>query len=346
MTASTSGILGNAAVGGNMPTVVSPMPTGSGAIVVHNMLAAALPGYRVRSYPSLLEYFFPAMKLLSVEQADVLHSTPDHGVLFAKQGRPFVATFHNYLLDGVMRPYSNWKQRLHYQTDLRYLTLKSLERADVVTAVSQFTADLVDEELGYDGRIEVIYNAVDTEVFSPVADRRKDGPFVALFCGNLSVRKGVQWLPEIAQGFSKEVKLRCAAARPSRPPKVKNIEFIQGVSRSDMPFVYQSADALLLPTVREGMSLAILEAMACGLPVVASICSSVEECVHDERGGILCDVGDVECFSAAINRLAADRELCLQMGEYNRRLICEQFDLSQMVASYAAVFQRVANEGF
>ena len=55
-----------------------------------------------------------------------------------------------------------------------------------------------------------------------------------------------------------------------------------------------------MPTVREGLSLAVLEAMACGLPVVASACSSLPEQIDNGMGGFLCPVGDVVAFAEKI----------------------------------------------
>ena len=151
----------------NRPAVLSALPRGSGALVVHEMLAESLPNYRVISYSPKLEYFPPAMRALRTESAGILHTTPDHGLLLLRRGQKLVATFHNFMLDEGMRPYSSWAQRLHYRTDLRYLTMKALERADAVTAVSRFTAELVNQELDFDDRIRVITNGVDTQRFRP-----------------------------------------------------------------------------------------------------------------------------------------------------------------------------------
>lgn len=310
-------------------------------MVVHEMLAAHLPNYQVETYSPKWEYLLPLMPLIKPSHADILHTAPDHGVLLVRRRQRFVATFHGFMLDSGLRPYNTFVQSLHYRTDLRFLVSRALARADVVTAVSQFTAGMVREELGFHGHIEVVPNAVDTQMFHPGSEPRESDRFVALFAGNNSLHKGVQWLPSIANRLDQHITIRCIGARDQYRGMGRGIEVLPGVRRSSMPDIYRSADLLLLPTVREGMSLAILEAMATGLPVVATRCSSIPEYVHDGRGGILCEVGDVDCFAAAINRLAGDAELRRGMGEYNRKLVCERFNLPGMVHAYGQIFERL-----
>jgi glycosyltransferase involved in cell wall biosynthesis len=105
-----------------------------------------------------------------------------------------------------------------------------------------------------------------------------------------------------------------------------------------MPHLYRSVDVLLMPTIREGMSLAVLEAMASGIPVVASDTSSLPELIHHGKGGFLCGVGDVRSMSSAVNTLAEDAELRRRMGEYNRSLVESRFTESQMVDAYGHLF--------
>ena len=94
-----------------------------------------------------------------------------------------------------------------------------------------------------------------------------------------------------------------------------------------------------MPTAREGLSLSVLEAMACGLPVVASNCSSLPELIDEGKGGFLCPVGDVAAFAEKINVLADAPELRRQMGEYNRAKVEKLFTLERMVSEYRELFE-------
>jgi glycosyltransferase involved in cell wall biosynthesis len=111
-----------------------------------------------------------------------------------------------------------------------------------------------------------------------------------------------------------------------------------------MPDRYRQMDMLLMSTVREGLSLAVMEAMACGLPVVASNCSSLSEQIDDGRGGFLCPVGDVKAFAEKINLLAESPGLRKEMGQYNRTKIEKKFTLDRMVKEYQKIFSEVLGE--
>ena len=111
-----------------------------------------------------------------------------------------------------------------------------------------------------------------------------------------------------------------------------------------MPTVYQNADILLFPTVREGFGLAAAEAMSCGLPVVATDCSSLPELIDDGKGGFLCPLGDVDVFAEKINFLAENPQLRREMGEYNRTRVEKMFTLDRMVGEYQKLFDEVLSK--
>lgn len=327
------------------PSIVSPVPSGSGAIVVHRQLEAALPGYRVAPYSPRLEWFPWLLCTRRPSNADLIHTTSDYGSLVASRSSRLVVTCHNYLLDRFMRPYSSALQRLHYRTNLRYWTRRSLQRASIVTAVSRFTADLVASDLQYPGAIRVIPNGVDTKRFRPASSNDRRGLRV-LVSGNLTIRKGVHWLQPIAKRLDPEIRILCASGLRGRDVRwdADNIQSLGRVSWQDMPQLYQSVDVVLMPTVREGMSLAVLEAMACGLPVVATDCSSLPEQVHHGQGGFLCRLGAVVEFAEALNVLNQDRVLCRQMGEYNRVRAETAFTLDLVAERYRDVFDEVLEQ--
>ncbi|MEJ2730314.1 MAG: glycosyltransferase family 4 protein, partial [Deltaproteobacteria bacterium] len=101
---------------------------------------------------------------------------------------------------------------------------------------------------------------------------------------------------------------------------------------------------LLMPTVREGLSVAVLEAMSSGLPVVASNCSSLPEQIDEGKGGFLCPVGDVQAFAEKINLLADSPKLRRQMGEYNRSRIEKHFSIDKMIAGYEKLFNELLDK--
>lgn len=325
--------------------IISPLAWGNGAYIVHRLLEEQMVGYRVLGYHpywTLFPFILPVVA--PVDGADLVHTTVDYAAFFHKRSIPLVVSFQNYVLDRWMRSYSSLPQILHYSTDLRLWIRLALRKARAITAVSQYTANLVKEELKISDNIKVIYNGVDANRFTPHPGKKPNRKVIKVFySGNLSRRKGAQWLPLIAKGLNRDVQIfytqglhtHCSLAPEARLKCVGPVPF------EDMPERYREMDLLLMPTVREGLSLAVLEAMACGLPVVASDCSSLPEQIDDGKGGFLCPVGDVPSFVEKINRLAESPRLRREMGEYNRSKVEQLFTLDRMVNGYGDLFKEI-----
>lgn len=325
--------------------IVSPLATGNGAYIVHKMLEQSIKDYQVMPYHPYRTLFPPSLWPLGRRlKPSIIHTTPDYAYFHKRKGVPQVLTFHNYVLDTFMRVYSSKLQNIHYQTDLKWFTKKAVNFADEITAVSQYTADLVQRELGVSKNIRVIYNGVDESAFVPsLENKRTNGGIKVLFSGNLSIRKGVQWLLPILNRLNSNITivytsgLRGSGALAEHPRLVN----VGQVPYANMPELYQSVDMLLFPTVREGFGLAAAEAMACGLPVVATNCSSLPELIDTGKGGFLCGLGDVDGFAEKINLLAENEGLRKEMGEYNREKVERMFTLKRMAKEYQIVFEKV-----
>jgi len=323
--------------------ILSPMATGNGAYIIHQILGNKISNYHICGYNPYWTLCPPALPFLCRRQGipDIIHTTPDYAAFFKRGKIPLVITFQNFVLDKEAVVHGTLLQRIHHQTDLRFFTRKALSAATVVTAVSQFTAKLVKKELGYRGNVQVIYNGVDTNTFFP--KQKKETELIkVLFSGNLTRRKGADMLPLIADKLDANIEilytsgLRTKKKLPAHP----NLKNIGAVPYSYMPKVYQDADILLFPTVREGLPLSVLEAMACGMPVAASNCSSLPELISDGKGGFLCPIGDVEAFAEKINLLADSPKLRHEMGEYNRSKVEKMFTIDRMVSEYKGLFEQ------
>jgi glycosyltransferase involved in cell wall biosynthesis len=320
------------------------MARGNGAYVIHQILANSIPGYHIHGYNPYWTLVPLALPLVcnSDTTPDILHSTPDYAWFFKKKDIPLIITFHNYVLDGFMREYSSLAQRIHYASDLNFFTRKALQHADAVTSVSRFTADMVRRDLGFKGSIRVIYNGIDTDRFYP-QQRTARKTIRVLVSGNLTRRKGADLLPRIARRLDRNIEIvYTSGLRTSgKLPNLLNMRHIGSIPYSKMPETYRNADILLFPTVREGFGLAAAEAMACGLPVVATDCSSLPELIVHGKGGFLCGLGNVQEFADRINTLAASPDVRKKMGEYNRARVEQKFTLERMIKEYKELFEKV-----
>jgi glycosyltransferase involved in cell wall biosynthesis len=325
--------------------IISPMATGSGAHVVHSLLETLIPGYRVVGYHPYWTLFpFALPQVVSTCGADLIHSTPDYAFFLYQKTVPLVLTFHGYVLDGRMRPYCSLLINIHHLTALRMWTRLAIKKAHTITAVSHFTARLVRKDLNISQPVKVIYNGVDVNQFTPASSSQPSRKEVRVFfSGNLIRRKGAHWLPSIAKQLLKNIRifytqgLRTRNSLASHP----KLQSVGSVPFEDMPNRYREMDILLMPTVREGFGLSVAEAMACGLPVVASDCSAIPELIDDGKGGFLCPVGDVNAFAEKINLLADSPKLRREMGEYNRAKVEKMFALDRMVKEYQELFEEV-----
>jgi glycosyltransferase involved in cell wall biosynthesis len=100
-------------------------------------------------------------------------------------------------------------------------------------------------------------------------------------------------------------------------------------------------DAIVLPSLWEGMPNAVLEAMAAGKPVVASRIAGMDELVQDGITGLLCSPGNAEELAAALLRLGRARHLAYAMGQAGRRLAREKFSIDATVAATVGLYDEL-----
>jgi L-malate glycosyltransferase len=103
----------------------------------------------------------------------------------------------------------------------------------------------------------------------------------------------------------------------------------------------RAADAFVLPSVAEGMSNSLLEAMATGLPCLASAIGGNTDLIDDGRTGLLVPVGDAEAWSSAMIRVLRDRPLAKNLGDAALRRVEEEFALTIVVDRYEALYRRL-----
>jgi glycosyltransferase involved in cell wall biosynthesis len=112
-------------------------------------------------------------------------------------------------------------------------------------------------------------------------------------------------------------------------------------NRLDVPEILRSLDVFVLPSLNEGISNTILEAMASGVAVVATRVGGNPELVEDDKTGTLVPAGDREAMASALSKYLNDPGLRRFHGEAGRARVCNHFSISKMVDGYEAVYRRV-----
>jgi glycosyltransferase involved in cell wall biosynthesis len=217
---------------------------------------------------------------------------------------------------------------------------------------AQGLKDQLAREAGVDpGVISVIYNGVDTARFRPASGPEASAAPVVLCLGRMSPEKGQEFLLQafaltareharaqlwlVGQGPRRGHLARLVQAMPCR----ERIRLLPATS--DVPALLRQASILALPSRHEGLPNVVLEAMATGLPVVASNLSGVAELVEPERTGLLAPPGDVTAWAAALARLLGDPALGRSWGRSGRQRVLERFSLEAMVQAHQTLFDRL-----
>jgi len=238
---------------------------------------------------------------------------------FVATGRPLVTTVHD--LSFIRYPeYFSAKQRLWHRA---INAERMIRRSSAVVAVSEHTKDDIMELYDLPAeRIHVVSPAVGPEYFcrppheqTAVREKYNLPTKFILFLGMLEPRKNVTGLIEAFNQLDDDTdlviagspgwKFRQIFAAADRSPKRKRIKFIGYVDETDKPALYSSAWAFAYPSHYEGFGMPVLEAMACGTPVVASHTSSLGEMVAD--AGLLVNPGKPDEIAFALQSLQDQR---------------------------------------
>lgn len=209
----------------------------------------------------------------------------------------------------------------------------------------QFMLGLVPGE-----RIRVLPNPVPIPRVGRSTSR--DGPLELLFLGRLGVRKGVydllQALPRI-RARCPAVHLCCAGdgdieqvTEAVRRLGLSEAVTVAGWVEADAKeALLKRASVFVLPSYNEGLPVAVLEAMAYGLPVVATRVGGIPDTVRDGLDGFLVDAGDTEALADAVVRLAEEPGLRQRMGRAARGRAMGEFAADVVVARLEAIYREV-----
>ena len=210
------------------------------------------------------------------------------------------------------------------------------------------------EQITPDIPIQVISNAIDLSQFTPPRQREADGPVRLLYVGRFTVAKNVQTLVEaVAELAGREVgdfELELVGEGAQRPALermvaerglARRVHFADWIPRDRIADHYRRADIFATATTWEGMPNTVLEAMACGLPIVGSQAPGLQELVEDSVNGYLVPIKDAEAMADALALLIDNGYERRRMGRQSRLLVERQFAWEQIAAQYVEVYRQV-----
>jgi len=200
--------------------------------------------------------------------------------------------------------------------------------------------------------IQVIPNGVDLEFFHPT--RKNDKTTQLLFVGRVVYQKGLDLLANALKDLRNlDWQLTIVGDGSYKEHLHQLIEQNQLTQRVDfhgwcnkekvLPLL-STADIFINPSRHEGMPNAVLEAMACGLPIIATRIAGNEDLVVDGKNGLLVRSEDVAGLQKALQSLIVDRNLCKKMGSYSRQLVEEKFSWQAAGEQYVHVLTKAAEK--
>jgi alpha-maltose-1-phosphate synthase len=293
-------------------------------------------------------------------------------------GLPLVVTVHSL---EPLRPWKREQLGTGYDASA-WIERQALEQADAVIAVSDAARQDVLDHFEVDAaRVHVVHNGIDVVAFAPDPQRdalsryRIDAkvPYV-LFVGRVTRQKGITTLVDAIPHLDPRIAVVMAAGQPDTPELQAEVEagiaeaqaaaptraihwIPEVLDRASLRQLYSHAAVFVCPSVYEPFGITNLEAMACGVPVVATRVGGIPEVVVHKRTGLLVDVPDGSKadgsmtadgadgvaidLAAAINALVADPARRAAMGEAGRQRAVEQFSWAEVARRTLAVYDAV-----
>lgn len=231
----------------------------------------------------------------------------------------------------------------------------SIEKADAVTAVSNFMQREAYERLGIEREVKVIPNFVDSNLFYPaecdVLEKRIDGEVIIIHVSNFRPVKHVPDLIYAMRMIVKEepkTKLLLVGDGPERGPVEKlvnqfgldNHVTLTGF-RSDIPNLMRCSDIGVLSSETESAPLTLLEGMSTGLPMVATNVGGIPEIITDGQDGFIVPPKHPEVIAEAILPLVRDSNLRSKIGAKAREKVLKYYTSDKVVNSYLKIFKSI-----
>jgi glycosyltransferase involved in cell wall biosynthesis len=239
-----------------------------------------------------------------------------------------------------------------------------LKNADAFSAISPEIASEWDSNGIPSNKIHLIPNSVDTKRFSPVAPAKKtllreklnlpQSATIAIYTGRLVSYKGLPLLLKVWNGIRRKYGNALLILAGTGGLDIHNCEEeLRAYVRSDcleghvlftgavqnVPEYLQASDFFAFPTENDAFPSSIVEAMACGLPVITTPVGAIKSIVSHQKTGLLIQPGNVEQLFQAIDVMVSDKALASRLGLAARKSVRDLYSTETVTKKYLALFQ-------
>ena len=324
-------------------SVVTPLEEGEESVKCEGLMTI----YRVNTRSAI----FSILKLVHKMKPDIIHvQAPNFfsctAIPVAKLTRiPIIATVHRAEVAPVSNPISIIRKLL-------------LARFNGIVAVSNHTKSLAVSAGVEASKISIVYNSCDERVFFYGKDKeveRKKHNFTTndnliLFVGNLIKRKGLSSLIESLNILQSKLSdftgiivgegedLGELKSMVDKFDLKSHVKFYGRVPEATLSELYTAADVFVLPSTSEGHSVALLEAMASGLPIVASDIEGNRESVEDGVNGFLFRTGSSKNLAEKLAIVLSDPKLKKMMSDKSYETYVQKFSTKTQIDNYLKIY--------
>ena len=293
-------------------------------------------------------------RILDDIEPDAIHSQ-SHMVLgrvLVKSGKErgirLIAT--NHLMPENLLKYLHLPQFLERKVKARLWkdTGKVLAKFDHVTTPTRRAAELLEEAAGIQNVLSISCGIDATKFANPTRTTNK--PFRVLFLGRLDWEKHIHNLIRAVAKLPKEIDFQVEIAGDGSQRKYLNdlakelgvldrVTFLGHITEEELPLAYERATVFAMPSIAELQSIATMEAMASGRPVIAANAMALPHLVHHGDNGYLFEPDDVDDFAACLLKVAtADQKELDRLSENSIHLI-QSHDIKRTLAIFEGLYR-------
>lgn len=320
---------------------------------------------RVGMFPEMFAFSMRAYEkvrqLLRQRRFDIIHDnqTLGYGILLMKAFKiPIVATVHHPLpidrktdLAYLERVQDRLWRIMFYPFLMQHVVTKRMDRVITVSAsAAEETKNVFKVPTQ---KLRVIYNGIDTTIFRKVDGEDKQHGHLIMVGNSQDRKKGLVYLLEALRLLQRKNDVKLTIVDRGLPdneyaPQLVNrynldgrVNFTGKVGLEELVEHYSRAEVAVVPSLYEGFGLPAAEAMACGLPVIATTAGALPEVVEDGKSGILVPPQNAHALAKAIEQLLGDEQLRRVMGEEGRKRVQTHFTWEQAAKKTLEVYQEV-----
>lgn len=264
------------------------------------------------------------LKLFKINRNDIVHLhissafMPELVWIFSKlKGFQYIAHIH---LDILPTSKAGFLLKIYKPFILKHV----LQSAGFVVVFTKDQLESVHKKYGVKkSKIKIVPNGVEDKYFFNISRKLHKKPKL-LFVGRLGIQKNIPQLLKALKGVSEQFKtiivgegnLESKLKKLTKDLKLKNVSFVGRADGQKLLNYYKKSDIFVLPSEREGMPLVLLEAIAMGLPVVATDVTGNRDVIENNKNGLLVPLNDTKAFQSALLKLSRNEKLYskLSMG--------------------------------